>query len=132
KRVSYAELIGGRYLDAVVKWNGRLSNGLAVEVPAGLKRPADFRVIGQSLPRRDLPGKVFGTLEMVNDVRLPGMLHARMIRPPVAGAVPANVDENSIKHIPGAQAIRIKNVLAVVAEKEWNAVKAARNLKVDW
>src|SRR6185436_17436373 len=122
KRVTYAELIGGRYLDRTVKWNGRLSNGLQVDVQAPLKQPADFKVIGQSLPRRDLPGKVFGTLEMVNDVRLPDMLHARMIRPTVAGAVPVNVDENSIKHVAGARTVWIKDLLAVVAEKEWNAV----------
>ena len=132
KRVSYAELIGGRYLDKTVKWNGRLSNRLAVEVPAPLKKPADFKIIGKSLPRRDLPGKVFGTLEMVNDVRLPGMLHARMVRPTVAGAVPVKVDEGSIKDIPGARVVWIKDLLAVVAEKEWNAVKAARTLKVTW
>src|SRR5262245_54989115 len=59
KRVSYAELVGGRYLDRTVKWNGRLSNGLQVEVQAPLKKPADFKIIGQSLPRKDLPGKVF-------------------------------------------------------------------------
>ena len=69
---------------------------------------------------------------MVNDVRLPGMLHARMIRPTVAGAVPVKVDEGSIKHIPGAKVVWIKDLLAVVAEKEWNAVKAARALKVTW
>ena len=132
KRVSYAELIGGRYLDKTVKWNGRLSNGLQVEVPAPLKKPADFKIIGQSLPRKDLPGKVLGTLEMVNDVRLPGMLHARMVRPTVAGAVPVKVDEASIKHITGAKAVWIKDLLAVVAEKEWNAVKAARALRVTW
>jgi nicotinate dehydrogenase subunit B len=132
KRVTYAELVGGRYLTNTVKWNGRLSSGLAVEVPAPLKKPADFKIIGQSLPRKDLPGKVFGTLEMVNDVRLPGMLHARMIRPTVAGAVPVKVDEGSIKHIAGARMVWIKDLLAVVAEKEWNAVKAARALKVTW
>jgi nicotinate dehydrogenase subunit B len=132
KRATYAELIGGRYLDSTVKWNGQLSNRLRVEVQAPLKKPADFKVIGQSLPRRDLPGKVFGTLNMVNDMRLPGMLHARMIRPPVAGAVPVQVDEGSIKDIPGARVVRIKDLLAVVAEKEWNAVKASRALKVTW
>jgi CO/xanthine dehydrogenase Mo-binding subunit len=132
RRVTYAELIGGRYLDRTVKWNGRLSNGLAVEVQAPLKKPAEFKIIGQSLPRRDLPGKVFGTLEMVNDVRLPKMLHARMIRPQVAGAVPVRVEEGSIKHIPGAKAVWIKDLLAVVADKEWNAVKAARALNVTW
>jgi CO/xanthine dehydrogenase Mo-binding subunit len=132
KSLTYAELIGGRYLDKTVKWNGRLSNGLAVEVPAPLKKSADFKIIGKSLPRKDLPGKVFGTLEMVNDVRLPGMLHARMVRPTVAGAVPVKVDEDSIKGISGARVVWIKDLLAVVAEKEWNAVKAARALKVTW
>src|SRR5207237_3438568 len=132
KRISYADLIGGRYFDHKVKWNGRLSNGLVVETPAPLKKPSEFKVIGRSFPRRDLPGKVFGTLEMVNDVRLPGMLHARMIRPTVAGAVPVKVDETSIKDIPDARVVWIKDLIAVVAEKEWNAVKAARNLKVDW
>src|SRR5712671_3491888 len=132
KRVSYAELIGGRYFDNKVKWNGRLSNGLQVDVEAPLKKHTEYKVIGKSLPRRDLPGKVFGTLEMVNDVRLTNMLHARMIRPPIAGAVPVKVDEESIKHIPGAKAVHIKDLLAVVAEKEWNVVKAARALKVTW
>src|SRR5262245_22195240 len=132
RRVTYAELIGGRYFDDKVKWNGRLSNGLAVEETTPIKKPADFKVIGRSFRRKDLPGKVFGTLEMVNDVRLPGMLHARMIRPTVAGAVPAQVDETSIKDIPGAKVVWIKDLLAVVDEKEWNAVKAARALKVTW
>ena len=97
-----------------------------------LKTPDQFKVIGKSFRRRDLPGKVFGTLEHVNDVRLPGMLHARMIRPPVAGAVPVKVDESSIADIPGAKLVWIKDFLAVVAEKEWNAVKAAKALKVTW
>src|SRR5436190_1409077 len=98
KRISYAELIGGRFFDNAIEWNGRLSNGLVVETKAPLKKPSEFKVIGQSFPRRDLPKKVFAELEYVNDVRLPGMLHARMIRPEVAGAVPVKVDEASIKH----------------------------------
>jgi nicotinate dehydrogenase subunit B len=132
QRVSYAELIGGRYFDSKVKWNGKTSNGLGVEVEVPLKAPDRFRVIGQSFRRRDLPGKVFGTLDLVNDLRLPDMLHARMIRPQVAGAVPVKVEEASIAHIPGAQVVWIKDLLAVVAEKEWNAVKAAQALKVTW
>jgi CO/xanthine dehydrogenase Mo-binding subunit len=132
RRVSYADLIGGRYFDTKVKWNGRTGGALEVVAPAAVKRPDQFKVIGQSLPRRDIPPKVFGTLQMVNDVRLPGMLHARMIRPTVAGAVPVKVDEGSITQIPGAKVVWIKDVLAVVAEKEWNAVKAARALKVTW
>src|SRR5207248_3184962 len=88
--------------------------------------------IGRSIRRKDLPLKVFGRLDMVADVRLPGMLHARMIRPTVAGAVPVTVDEKCIGDIPGAQIVWIKNLLAVVAPKEWSAVRAAQKLKVTW
>src|SRR6185312_6511148 len=132
KKMSYAELIGGRYFDHKVKWNGQYGNPLDVETPAKLKEPAQFKVIGQSIRRKDLPKKVFAELEMVADVRLPGMLHARMIRPDIAGAVPVAVEEPSIAHIPGAQVVWIKNLLAVVAPKEWNAVRAAQALKVTW
>jgi hypothetical protein len=66
---------------------------------------------------------------MVADIRLPGMLHARMIRPKVAGAVPVTVDENQSPIFPGAQVVWIKNLLAVVAPKEWNAVRAAESCK---
>ena len=130
--ISYGELIGGRYFEQKVKWNGKTSNALGVETTVPLKMPGRFKVIGQSPRRRDLPGKVFATLELVNDLRLPGMLHARMIRPQIAGAVPVAVDESSIANIPDARAVWIKDLLAVVAEKEWNAVKAARALQVSW
>jgi len=132
RRISYAELIGGGRFEAPVRWNGQLGLGLAVSGQAKLKEPKDFKVIGKSPRRRDLPGKVFGTLEMAADVRLPGMVHARMIRPQNAGAVPVEVDEASIKDIPGARVVWIKNLLAVVADKEWNAVRAAQKLKVTW
>ena len=131
RRISYAELIGGRYFDSNVEWKGEAQQ-LAVRVRAPLKKPDAFKVIGKSYPRRDLPGKVFGTLRQVTDVKLPDMLHARMIRPPLAGAVPVSVDEKSISDIPGARVVWIKNFLGVVAEREWNAVKAAQSLKVTW
>ena len=132
KHISYAQLIGGGDFHAPIKWNGKLGLALAVDGQAKIKEPKDFKIIGTSPLRRDLPGKVFGTLEMAADVRLPGMLHARMIRPKIAGAVPAAVDEGSIKDIPGARVVWIKNFLAVVAEKEWNAVRAAEKLRVTW
>src|SRR5258705_1371 len=115
----------------VVAYYGKIDGGQGLGT-AFAQKGADFKVIGQSFRRRDLPGKVFGTLEMVNDVRLPGMLHARMIRPTVAGAVPVKVDEASIKNIAGAKVVWIKDLLAVVAEQEWNAVKAARALAGTW
>jgi nicotinate dehydrogenase subunit B len=131
KRISYAELIGGRYLDSPVEWKGEAQQ-LTVKVRAPLKKPEDFKVIGKSYPRRDMPGKVFGSLKQVTDLKLPNMLHARMIRPPVAGSVPVTVDEKSIADIPNTKVVWIKNFLGVVAEKEWNAVKAAKALKVTW
>jgi nicotinate dehydrogenase subunit B len=131
RRVSYAELVGGRALDAPIAWNG-FAQQLTVNVKAPLKKPSQFKVIGKPMPRRDIAGKVFGTLQQCSDVRLPNMLHARMLRAPVAGAVPVAVDEKSIAGIPGAKVIWIKDFLAVVAGKEWNAVKAAAALKVTW
>ncbi len=132
RKISYAELIGGRYFAAKLDWNGKYGNELTVSGRAKLKSPSEFNVIGQSIRRKDLPKKVFGQLDMVADVRLPGMLHARMIRPAVAGAVPVSVDESSISGIPGAQVVHIRNLLAVVAPKEWNAIRAAQKLKVTW
>ncbi len=131
QRISYAELVGGRHLDAPIAWNGEAQQ-LTVKVQAPLKKPSEFKVIGKPMPRRDMPGKVFGTLQQCGDVRLPGMLHARMIRPTVAGAVPVTVDEKSIRGIAGAKVVWIKDFVAVVADKEWNAVKASQALKVTW
>jgi CO/xanthine dehydrogenase Mo-binding subunit len=131
KRITYAQLIGGRQFDTPIKYEGQAQD-LEVTVAAPLKQPAEFKIIGKPHPRRDMAGKVFGTLEQCTDIRLPNMLHARMIRPAVAGAVPVSVDESSIANIPGARVARVGNILAVVAEKEWNAVRAARALRVTW
>jgi len=131
RRVSYAELVSGENLDAAIAWRG-LAQQLTVKVEAPLKKPSEYKIIGKPMPRRDIAGKVFGTLQQCSDLRLPEMVHARMIRPTVAGAVPVTVDEKSIAGIPGTQVVWIKNFLAVVAEKEWNAVKAAQALKVTW
>ncbi len=132
KKISYAELIGGRTFAAHLDWNGKYGNDLVVSGQAKIKAPSELKIIGTSPRRKDLPLKVFARLDMVNDVRLPDMLHARMIRPKVAGAVPAKVDESSIADIPGAKVVWIKNLLAVVAPKEWNAVRASQALKVTW
>ena len=132
KAVSYAELLGGGAFSAKLEWNGKTGNELSVKGRAKTKRPSEFKIIGRSIPRKDLPLKVFGKLDMAADVRLPGMLHARTIRPEIAGAVPVAVDESSITHIPGAKVVWIKDFLAVVAPKEWNAVRAAEALKVAW
>ncbi|MHB8816257.1 MAG: xanthine dehydrogenase family protein molybdopterin-binding subunit, partial [Steroidobacteraceae bacterium] len=130
--VRYGELIGGRYFHIRLDWNGELGNHLQVTGSAPLKRHADYRVVGKSFRRADLPDKLFGREIYVTDVRIPGMTHGRMIRPPLAGAVPIKVDETSIAHLHDVQIVWHGGLLGVVAAKEWNAVKAARDLRVAW
>jgi CO/xanthine dehydrogenase Mo-binding subunit len=131
KQVSYADLIGGRYFHQQVEWNNKPGNALEIKVHAEPKKPSDYKVVGKSFPRADVTGKVCGTVDYVTDIKLPGMLHARVVRPPVAGASPVSVDEASIKAM-GASVVRVKDLVAVVAEKEWNAVRGAQALKVTW
>jgi CO/xanthine dehydrogenase Mo-binding subunit len=106
--------------------------GLKVDPKAKLKDPATYTVVGKPLPRPDVRGKVTGTHQYVHDLTLDGMLHARVIRPPAVGARLVEVDEASIKSIPGASVVRKDSFLAVVAEDEWDAVSAARALKARW
>jgi CO/xanthine dehydrogenase Mo-binding subunit len=132
KRISYAELIGGRYFNVQLAWNKQIGNNLYAP---GKAKPKDYKlhkIVGQPIKRADIAPKVFCREPFVTDVKVPGMLHARMIRPPVAGASIVGVDEASIRDIPGARVVRDNNFLAVVAEKEWDAVKAYQKLKVQW
>jgi CO/xanthine dehydrogenase Mo-binding subunit len=132
RTVRYGELIGGRYFHVRLHWNGKLGNELLVTGSAPLKPHSDYRVVGKSLQRADLPDKLFGREIYVTDVRVPGMMHGRMIRPPTAGAVPIKVDETSISHLSDVRIVWHEGLLAVVAAKEWTAVKAARDLRVEW
>jgi nicotinate dehydrogenase subunit B len=112
---------------------------LADDVP--VKAVGSYSIVGQSMPRVDLPAKATGELVYVHDVRVPGMLHGRVVRPPYAGVDAGPfvgtsliaVDEASVRAIPGLVAVvRIGDFVGVVAEREENAVKAARQLKVSW
>jgi nicotinate dehydrogenase subunit B len=132
KNVSYADLIGGRYFDVKLDWNGQYGNDLNAAGKAKPKSPAQYTIVGEAIPSADVPGKVFGTTLFVTDVRRPGMLHGRMIRPNVAGAIPVAIDESSIESIGGARVVRVKDLIGVVAEDEWAAIRAARALKVGW
>jgi CO/xanthine dehydrogenase Mo-binding subunit len=126
KTVSYADLLGGGNFNTKLEWNNVLGNRLVAKGKAKPKPRKDYKLVGRPMPRTDITGKAFGTYDYVTDIRVPGMLHGRMIRPPVAGAVPVSVDESSIKNIPGAQVVRVKDLIGVVAPKEWNAVRGAR------
>lgn len=132
KSVSYQDLIGGKFFNSKVEWNKKFGNPLEIKVKAQPKKPSEYRVVGQSIPRTDLEWRIYATGEFVSDIRIPGMLHARVVRTPIAGATIESVDASSIKDIPGARVVRERNFLAVVAEKEWNAVKASKQLKVKW
>jgi nicotinate dehydrogenase subunit B len=122
KRVTYGELIGGR----------NFSIKLDPKQPVPTKDPKTFKVVGKSVPRVDIPGKATGTFTYMQDFRVPGMLHGRVVRPPAMEAKLESVDEASIKGIRGAKVIRQGNFLAVVAANEWAAIKGAQQLKATW
>ena len=132
KKVSYAELIGGRYFNVHLDWNGKYGNPLYAPGKAQPKDPKDHKIVGQPIKREDIAPKVFAQEDFCTDVKVPGMVHARMIRPAIAGAVPVSVDESSIKNIPTAKVVWDKGFLGVVADKEWDAIKASQQLKVVW
>jgi CO/xanthine dehydrogenase Mo-binding subunit len=118
--ISFADLIGGRQFD------------LKLDPKAPLKDPAAYTLVGKPLPRPDVPDKCMGKHVYMHDFSVPNMLHARVIRPPALGATLVSVDDSSIKDFAGAKTVRVKDLLAVVANDEWTAVSAARTLKAQW
>ena len=118
--IRFADLIGTR------------SFNLKLNPKAPLKNPATYTLVGRPLPRPDVPAKCTGTFTYMQDFSLPDMVHARAIRPPAIGAKLIAVDEASIKNLPGAKVVRIKDFLAVVADDEWTAVRASRALRAQW
>ena len=129
RRVSYADLIGERRFNVTL--TGRDVNettGLA-----DVKPVQALRIVGQSPPRYDIPPKVDGSLTWAVDVKLPRMVHARNVKPPVAGARLVGVDEASVRDLPGfVQVVRQGNYLAVVCEREEQAIAASRALDASW
>jgi len=125
KRVTYGELIGDRQFD------------LPFTGSAPVKKPADYKLVATRVARRDLPDKVTGKHVYVQHVRVPGMWHGRVVRPRGqraygVGVTAISVDETSIRDIPGARVLRRANFIGVIAEHEWDAVRAARKLAVTW
>ncbi|MDB5795038.1 MAG: putative isoquinoline 1-oxidoreductase subunit beta IorB, molybdoprotein, partial [Noviherbaspirillum sp.] len=117
-RVSYAKLIGDQRFERTI-------NEKVV-----LKKPADYKVVGTSARRVDIPGKVTADFTYIQDVRVPGMLHARVIRPAAIGATLASA--GTLPNRPKVRIVVKKDFLAVVAPTEWEAVQAARELKPQW
>lgn len=132
KKTSYAELIGGRYFNVQLDWNKQMGNALYAPGKAQPKKHTEHKIVGKPIKREDVAPKVFAQEDFCTDIKVPGMVHGRMIRPAVAGQVPVKVDEASIKDIPGAKVVWDKGFLGVVADKEWDAIRAAEKLKVEW
>jgi len=129
RRIGYGELVAGRHVELM----------LAPDAP--VKSPDAYRIVGTSVPRLDIPAKATGELTFVHDMRVPGMLHGRVVRPPYAGADHGDfigsslesVDEASVAHVPGVVAVVvIRDFVGIVAEREEHAEQAMRELKLNW
>ena len=121
KGVSYAELIGGREFS------------LKLDPKAPLKSPQDYSIVGKPIARIDIPAKVTGTFTYMHDFRLPGMLHARVVRPAAMKATLLSWNDYECRKIPGyVGAIRKGSYLAVLGRSEWAAIKASRAVETTW
>ncbi len=119
--VSYGELIGGRKF------------GQTLRQSAQPKAAEQLRVVGQPVPRVELPAKIFGRHSYVHDLRIPGMLHGRVVRAPAPGAKAESVDESVLERLSaGVRVLRKGGFVGVVAEREEDAIRAARELGVRW
>jgi CO/xanthine dehydrogenase Mo-binding subunit len=129
KKVTYGELIGDKRFNVTLTGD----NIDDTTGTAKVKPVQELKHVGQSPQRYDIPPKVDGSLKWAVDVRLPGMVHARNVKPPVAGATLVSIDESSVRSLPGFVKVVSKgNYVAVVCEREEQAVQAAKQLKVEW
>lgn len=121
RRVSYGDLIGGRTFD------------LSLDPNASRRHPGEWTVLGMPVPRVDIPAMATGTFEFVHNVRVPGMLHGAVVRPPHVGATLTSADEASVRGLPGFVRLVVRNdFVGIVAEKPWQAKQAASALKTSW
>ncbi len=112
---------------------GMTAGELKVDAKVAIKPASSYRVVGKSIPRVDIPAKVTGQFEYAHDVRLPGMLHARVVRADDLGAKLLAVDDSQARKVNGfIQTVRKGDFLAVVAKSEWAAIKSAKALKLSW
>jgi len=121
KKVTYAELVGGKQFS--VKVTGKVKP----------KATNEYKIVGKSVRRVDIPEKVFGTFTYMQDVKVEGMLHGRIVRPPAHGASVVSIDESSVAHMPGlVKVVREHDLVGVVCKREEQAIAAAQALKITW
>src|SRR4029077_20473634 len=129
KRVTYGELIGGKKFHVALTG----SNIDATTGVSKVKPVQELKIVGQSPQRYDIPAKVDGSKKWAVDVKLPGMVHARNVKPPVAGAKLVSIDESAVRRMPGFIKVVSKgNYVAVICEREEQAINAAKQLKANW
>jgi CO/xanthine dehydrogenase Mo-binding subunit len=132
QKVSYGQLVGGKRFNVTIEATGTGAD-LKVAPQAKAKDPKNYKIVGTSVRRVDLPAKFTGEFVYAQDMRVPGMLHGRVVRPPVVSSKPMSIDESSIKAIPGiVKIVQEGNFVGVVATTEWSAIRAAKALKVTW
>ena len=141
KTVTYGSLLGDKLFNTTITGFSAAGNATtpaqAVAGSPGTKPVSQYKIVGTNPPRVDIPDKVTGKYVYVHNIRIPGMMHGRVVRPRGQGAYGdgtsqkiLSVDESSIKSIPGAQVIQFNNFLGVVAPTEYAAIQAAAQLKV--
>src|SRR5262249_51018737 len=115
KRVSYGDLVAGRTFN------------VPMDASAPRQTPSEWKVLGYPVARLDMRAMVTGQFDFVHNVRVPGMVHGAVVRPPTVGAALENVDESAVRGMPGFIRVVVKkNFVGVVCEKPWQAVQAAR------
>jgi CO/xanthine dehydrogenase Mo-binding subunit len=121
RHVGYGPLVTGQPL------------ALKVDAKVVMKKAADYQLVGKSIARVDIPDKLTGEFPYMQDFRLPGMLHARVLRPDDLGAPLKGYDDSAAKKVTGfVQTVRKGDFLAVLAKTEWGAIKAMQAMKVQW
>ncbi|CUJ65904.1 xanthine dehydrogenase family protein molybdopterin-binding subunit [Achromobacter kerstersii] len=132
RQLDYGELLAGQHIRLTLA---------PPDQPVRLKPASDYRIVGQGVARVDIPAKATGELSFVHDVRVPGMRHGRVIRPPhpgrdagdFIGRCLIDVDRDSVAHLPGnVQVVAQGDFIGVVADREEQAIAAMRALKVRW
>jgi CO/xanthine dehydrogenase Mo-binding subunit len=117
RTITYAELIGGKHFDR------------SISGKAPLKLPSDYHIVGTPVARMDIPLKFTGAPSFVQDLRIRGMLHGRVVRPASPGAKLVSVDPRSVTD---ATVVRIGDFVGVVSEREEQSIRAARDVKIEW
>src|SRR3954466_3190898 len=147
KSVTYGDLLGDKLFNVQIpvgapttSFNPTQPGATSIDAGGnGAKPISQYKLVGMKVPRIDIPDKITGKFTYVQNIRVPGMMHGRVVRPRGQGAFGGgtdtpilSVDESSIKHIPNVQIVRVRNFLGVVAPLEYDAIQAAVQLKVKW